>query len=255
MRDGIVVRRVPVLLYHKIGSAPAGVRNPRSWVTVKRFAWQMAHLARRGYRGVSLESVLAHYRGEALLPKRTVLITFDDGSKTVFREAFPIMRDLGLTGVAYIVAGRLGGRAHWDRNPAHPDDDLMDPEELRRLVEAGWQIGAHSMTHPRLTEVSADEAMREIEQSRLLLESTLGISVRSFAYPYGAYAPIHADLVRKAGYHLAFTTNYSEQGLMAVQRQTISARAHALRFLWRFRRARRGTFRAEAIDLPSSRQP
>jgi len=56
-------RRVPTLLYHIIGAPPPGARNPRSWVSTKRFSWQMRHLAARGYRAITPGRLAEHYRG------------------------------------------------------------------------------------------------------------------------------------------------------------------------------------------------
>ncbi|HET6465309.1 MAG TPA: polysaccharide deacetylase family protein [Nitrospiria bacterium] len=237
------VRRIPALLYHKIGVAPSGVRNPRTWVAPERFAWQMRHLVRRGWRSITPEALAAHYRGEKEADSKSLLITFDDGSRSCYREALPLMRSLGLTATVFIVSGQLGGRAVWDRNPDHPDDELLTIGEIRELAEAGWSIGAHSMTHTRLTGLPPSEAEREIRESMHRLEEALSMPIRTFAYPYGAYTPEHAGMVRKAGYEIGFTTHYPEQGLFAIRRENIHGEVHALRFLWRFRRAKRGLFR------------
>jgi len=237
-----LVRRIPVLLYHKIGVAPRGVRNPRSWVSPDRFSWQMNYLSRRGWRCIAPGALAAHYRGEKEADSKSILITFDDGSRSCYREAFPVLRSLGMTATVFIVSGQLGGRAVWDRNPDHPDDELLTIGEIRELAQAGWSIGAHSMTHSRLPTLSREEADREIRESKRRLEETLSMPIGTFAYPYGAFAPEHAGLVRKAGYETGFTTHYPEQGLYAIRRENIHGEVYALRFLWRFRRARRGTF-------------
>lgn len=238
-----ILRRIPVLLYHKIGDAPSGVRNPRTWVPMDRFTWQMRHLSRRGWRSITPDVLAAHYRGEKEAESNSLLITFDDGSRTCYREAFPLLRSLGLTATVFVVTGQLGGRALWDRNPDHPDDDLLTIREIQELALSGWSIGAHSMTHARLTGLPAGEAEREIRESRSRLEKALSMPIRTFAYPYGAFAPEHTLMVRRAGYDLGFTTHYPERGLYAIRRENIHGEVNALRFLWRFRRAKRGTFR------------
>lgn len=237
------IRRIPVLLYHKIGVAPTGVRNPRTWVAPDRFVWQMNYLSRRGWRCITPEALAAHYRGEKEADPDSILITFDDGSRSCYREVFPLMRSLGLTATVFIVSGQLGGRAVWDRNPDHPDDELLTIREIRELAEAGWSIGAHSMTHARLTGLPPGEAEREIRESKRQLEEALSMPIRTFAYPYGVYAPEHAGMVRKVGYEIGFTTHYPEHGLYAIRRENIHGEVYALRFLWRFRRAKRGPFR------------
>lgn len=238
-----VFRRIPVLLYHKIGPAPQGARNPRRWISVDRFAWQMNHLVRRDYRTITTGELAAHYRGEKEADRRAILITFDDGSRTCYAQAYPVMRDLGLTATVFIVAGYIGRRASWDRGASHADDELLSMEEIGKLVNAGWDIGAHSMTHTRMTGLPIEEAEHEIRVSKTILEGALSMPVRAFGYPYGWYVKEHTEIVRRAGYELGFTTHYPQHGLYAIQRENIHGEVNALRFLWRFRRAKRGTFR------------
>ena len=253
-KDGF--RRVPVLLYHKIGPAPAGVRNPRSWVTPERFEWQMGLLARWGYRAITPEALAAHYRGEKVAAPRSLLITFDDGSRSCYTDALPILNAVGFTATVFVVSEQLGGRAGWDRNTSHAGDDLLMLKEIQELIRSGWSAGAHSMTHARLTVLSLEEAEREIRESKLRLEKVLSIPIRTFAYPYGAFTPEHAGIVRLAGYEIGFTTHYPELGLSAVRRENIHGEVHALRFLWRFQRAKRGAFQnVEAYDHSSPRRP
>jgi len=236
-------RRVPVLLYHKIGPAPDGVRNPRSWVAPERFGWQMRFLAKRGYRVITPDQLAAHYRGEVEAAPRSVLITFDDGSRSCYTQVLPILKALGFSATVFVVSEQIGGRAGWDRNASHAGDALLTLDEIRTLIRSGWSVGAHSMTHARLTGLPPGEAEREIRESRHQLEEVLSIPIRTFAYPYGAYTPEHAGMVRKAGYEIGFTTHYPEQGLFAIRRENIHGEVYALRFLWRFRRATRGPFR------------
>jgi len=235
-------RRVPVLLYHKIGPPPAGVRNPRSWVSPERFEWQMRFLSRWGYRTITPEALAAHYRGEKEADPGSVLITFDDGSRSCHAAALPILKSFGFAATVFVVSEQLGGRAGWDRNEAHAGDNLLTIEEIRELIRSGWSVGAHSMTHARLTGLSLPESEREIRESKLRLESALEMPIRTFAYPYGAFGPEHARIVRRAGYEIGFTTHYPERGLGAVRRENIHGEVHALRFLWRFQRSKRGKF-------------
>ena len=238
-----VYRRVPVILYHRIGTPPSGVRNPRSWVSLKRFAWQMRYLAKRGYQTITPGQLAAHYRGEKEAGPRSVLITFDDGSRSCYTRAYPVMRPLGFTATVYIVGDHIGGRADWDKNPPHSEEELLSLEEMEDLIQGGWEMGAHSMRHSRFTELPLEEVDREIRSSKAHLDKILSTSVRSFCYPYGSYAPPHAQIVHSAGFEIGFTTHYPEHGLYAIRRENIHGEVNALRFLWRFRRAQRGVFR------------
>ena len=93
-----------------------------------------------------------------------------------------------------------------------PDDLMMTTEQVRALRQAGISVGAHTVNHPILTRISDDQARKEIADNRERLESILGERVNLFAYPNGKlgrdYAAEHVEIVRKAGFLAAFTTNW-----------------------------------------------
>lgn len=237
------VPRIPVLLYHKIGHPASGVRNPRSYVTPEQFRWQMRFLYRCGYRTISARDLVLHYQGQVQLPNRRILITFDDGSQTCYQNAWPILSEYGFTGLLFLVAGQFGNRAAWDMNPSGVSDDLLKKGQVEEMIRHGFAIGAHSLSHSRLTEISVQEAQREIKESKTVLGNELGCPVDYFAYPYGAYNADHVTFVREAGYHAGFTTRYAESGLFAIYRQNISLTVKPLRFIWCLIRAGRGNFK------------
>lgn len=236
-------RRVPVLVYHKVGQPPAGVRNPRTYVTPEQFRWQMGLLHRMGYRTVTPEELVLHYHGQRPLAGRVILITFDDGSRSCYEVAWPILLQYRFTALFFLVAGRLGSRNDWDRDPVEAMDPLLTATQAREMALCGASFGAHTLTHPRLPNVPLAEAGNEIVLCKQRLEDELDLPVDHFAYPYGAYLPEHLPLVEQAGYHAGFTTHHRESGLFAIRRENIHLEVHRLRFLWRFLRARRGAFR------------
>lgn len=237
------VPRIPVLLYHKIGHPPSGGRNPESFVTPEQFQWQMRLLYRWGYRTISPEDLVHHYEGNKPLKDRKLLITFDDGSETCYGTAWPILSEFGFTALLFLVASQFGRGSVWDRNPPETTDRLLTKAQVEEMVRYGFTIGAHSLSHARLTEIPRDEARREIRESKTVLESELSGPVDYFAYPYGAYNSDHVAFVKEAGYHAGFTTHYAEAGLFAINRQNISLRVKPARFIWRLLRAGRGGFR------------
>lgn len=175
---------LPILLYHHIEQ---NGNDSRYYVSPTQFASQMDWLAQRGYHTITIAQSLDVLIRGGELPPKPIVITFDDGHESVYQNAFPIMREYGFRGVFYIVANRLGV------------DNFVDENELSELINAGWEIGSHSMTHADLT---ADHsiARREILDSRLKLEDLLGIKVVSFAYPYGKVDPYLATKVQDYGY-------------------------------------------------------
>lgn len=117
--------------------------------------------------------VFAAIQGAQPTPK--VSFTFDDGYKSVWQHAAPVLGKYGFTGTSYVTTGFVGQENHMTWN------------QIKRLQnERGWDIGSHTVTHPLLTQVSASQLNQELNKSKNMLTSR-GINVRSFATPYGDY--------------------------------------------------------------------
>jgi peptidoglycan/xylan/chitin deacetylase (PgdA/CDA1 family) len=158
-----------ILLYHRIETPPF---YNEYYVSPENFRAQMQALKDWGYTVIPMSLLVRGIREGAPLPARPVVISFDDGDLTVYTTAYPIMREFGYVGINYLVANRLDAEGY------------MNPEQVRELAQAGWEVGSHSMTHKNLLE-SEDPAW-QIYQSRLELEAALGLPVTTFAYPFGA---------------------------------------------------------------------
>src|SRR5438552_17761330 len=101
--------KLPILLYHKIDRIPAGARYPRSYVAPERFDAQLALLRRCGYESVSFADYLAYRRGAARLPRRPLIIPFDDGYRRHPDVAAPPLPRPGFRATVFLVAERAGG--------------------------------------------------------------------------------------------------------------------------------------------------
>jgi peptidoglycan/xylan/chitin deacetylase (PgdA/CDA1 family) len=175
---------VPILLYHHIGFSRG--ESPY-YVPPYAFEQQMHLLRTWGYQTISVELMVRAIKGGALLPPRPIILTFDDGSESVFVNAFPIMQKYNFTGTAYIVHNYVGITNH------------MNASQIRELYAAGWEMGSHSLSHVDLTE-RADRQREEVTESRRRLEASLGVPILSFAYPFGAYDVDSVHFARQAGY-------------------------------------------------------
>ena len=195
--------RVPVLCYHRIALPPVGAERDSNFVTPQRFAEQMALLARRGFRGVTVRDIAGWQRGERTLPPRPIAITFDDAYESVVTHAIPRLDALGWPCTIFVVTSQIGGTNAWDA--AAPSATLMAGETLRSLAAAGHEIGSHSRTHRRIRRLSAETTSEELDGSRADLEDVLGAPVHTFAFPYGSHDPTVLTRVAQAGYRAACT--------------------------------------------------
>ncbi len=196
---------VPALVFHKLGALPHGVKLKSLYVDEGLFAWQMRNLRGGGFSAASLDD----WRGFSAPDPARAVLTFDDGSRTVLRHAIEELSVNRFTGIQFIVAGAIGGVNHWDvRENGEAADPLMDAAEIREWLAAGHEIGAHTLTHPRLTEIPSDRAKEEISASKKMIEDTFGIVVRHFCYPYGKWNRRVRDLVEEAGFETAVTLEF-----------------------------------------------
>ncbi len=189
---------VPILVYHAIRTAPAGARLPSLYVRPAELSAQVRALRRGGYRAVTLQRVYDAWRGRATLPRRPVVLSFDDGYASQVRIALPLLRRQGWPGVVNLALDWI--------------DDIGGDGAVRRLIDAGWQIDAHSRTHADLTRVPAAQLADETAAARAELQQRFGVPARFFAYPAGRYDARVVTAVKAAGFLGATTV---KRGLAA----------------------------------------
>jgi peptidoglycan/xylan/chitin deacetylase (PgdA/CDA1 family) len=184
---------VPILTYHSLDDSGAVAS-----VAPREFREHMRILAQRGFSGITLSTLLDSWGGRGTLPPRPVVITFDDGFANLLKHAAPLLSDLGFRGTIFVVSGRCGQTNDWsDQTSCIPRLPLLSWSELGQMAGAGFEVGAHTVTHPRLTELSPSDATKEIVESKAAIEDRLGQPVKSFAYPFGIFARTHYEVVRE----------------------------------------------------------
>ena len=198
--DAVVVLRVPILMYHVIDDPPPGAPWPHLYVSATEFASQMAWLDRNGYTATTLTEIWRNRHHGRTLPQ-PVVITFDDGYRSVFENALPVLKNLGWPGVLNLKVDNVG--APWGLSERH----------VRKLVAAGWELGAHTITHPDLRTLDDAALKREVAGSRAAISKRFGVPVNFFCYPSGRYDQRVISAVRHAGFLGATTTN---EGLATV---------------------------------------
>ena len=200
---------VPILMYHEVTDTPHPNFAKYS-VTPRAFTAQMRWLASARYSTISLPALLAHRTTGSAIPRRPIVITFDDGFLDCARHAGPVLADYGFSATFFLVAGLTGGPSTWLRAERGIELPLMSWDDARALERSGHRCESHSMTHPRLTELSADACREELARSRALIEEELGHDVRCLAYPFGSFDEQVREIAAECGYGAAVTV---EQGL------------------------------------------
>jgi peptidoglycan/xylan/chitin deacetylase (PgdA/CDA1 family) len=178
-------------------------------VTPRQLRDHLAWLSARGYRGVTFGEAVA---GQP--PPRSVAITFDDAFRSVFEHALPILSEAGFVGTVFAPTAFVGrdrpmswpGVEDWLGTSHAPELLPMSWEQLGALAEAGWEIGSHTRSHPRLPALDEHALDRELRGSRDEVEQRLGRPCTSLAYPYGARDARVVEAARRAGYEAAAGT-------------------------------------------------
>lgn len=196
-RNGVVV-----LNYHRVND----FLEPNDLVvSATTFREQMEFLFRRNYRVVGIEGLMENLMGQGVKESRIpMMITFDDGYRDNYLNAYPVLREFGFPAVIFLTAGMIGTLQKRPRYAQMPDPDMLSWQEIEEMVTKRIEFGAHTVSHPHLDRIDPNAAKDEIVRSKQLLEAK-GLRVRSFAYPYGGYNQAVAAAVKESGIECAFT--------------------------------------------------
>lgn len=188
-RGGRLVRwkgPVPILMYHVIATAPASAQLPQLFVAPQTFTAQMNWLERRGYTAVSLNQVYDAWFKAGKLPEKPVVLEFDDGYRGDYVYARPTLRRLRWPGNLNMLIGNIG-------------DELSD-QMIERMIDDGWELDAHTISHLDLTQMRGARLHREVAGSRSILAQRFHQPVNFFCYPAGKFNRTTVGAVRHAGY-------------------------------------------------------
>jgi peptidoglycan/xylan/chitin deacetylase (PgdA/CDA1 family) len=182
-------------MYHVIAAPPTGVAFPDLFVRPNDFAAEMNWLGQKGFHAVALHQVYAYWRAHGSLPQRPIVISFDDGYSSQETNALPVLHKLHWPGVLNLKVNAVQkyNLPFW---------------RVRVLIKAGWEIDAHTITHPDLTTLDDKRLWVEVRGSRVELRHMFHVPVDFFCYPSGRYDAHVIAAVRRAGYLAATTTNY-----------------------------------------------
>lgn len=197
---------INVLCYHRFKERKSKAQNKKQkidsyFVKIEQFEEQMKYLKENGYNVISMKEFIDYMYNKKDIPEKPVLITIDDGYKCIYDYAYPVLKKYNFPATLYLYQAFVpGGKS------------ALSISEIKELAQNGFDVGCHSNTHPVLTKknnLSDEEYIefleKEIIEPKMYLEKILGLSIETFAYPYGSYSKETNFFVKKAGYKLAFS--------------------------------------------------
>jgi len=193
---------IRALIYHNVTDAP--VSGDWAQMTTPRdlFDRQMHYLKSNGYNVITADQVAELLITDRDIPLRTVTLTFDDGYRDNYRNAFPILRKYGFNATLFVTAGFIG------RDKAG-GAEYLNWQEAREMRKSGtFTFGCHSFSHRKLARLKKDELIKEIREAKNIIETGLNEKIGIFAYPFGwhnAFDKRVSETLREEGFSCAFT--------------------------------------------------
>lgn len=203
---------IPVLMYHSIDYEKGNeLRVPK-----ETFKEQMKYLKDNGYTTLSFDEFYKFLVNNKPIPRKSVLITFDDGYKDNYENAYPILKEFSLNATIFVITDTID-----------TDKNYLTSKQLKELAQSGIDIESHTVGHEQLNKLAYENQLNTLIKSREGLEKILGRPVKYIAYPFGEWNNDTLRAVEEAGYKIAFTTtsgwSHKNQGIYTLHRVYIRA--------------------------------
>ncbi|HRZ40052.1 MAG TPA: polysaccharide deacetylase family protein [Candidatus Omnitrophota bacterium] len=189
---------VPILMYHYLGEGAGSL-----YVSAENFDRQMAYLKDRHYRVIPLEELADGIEQGRAFERKTVVITFDDGTEDNYTLGLPIFKKYGYPVTIFIQTQNMDG--------VYENKHLLSWPQVREMVLGGVSFGSHTRRHAYLPHLSEEQLRDEIIGSKKDLDEQLGPAARFLCYPVGGFTEQAKRIAQEAGFRGALTTNRGMQ--------------------------------------------
>lgn len=236
-----------ILMYHMVSEHRPGAKFNKLRVKPHHFEWQVRWLKDNGW----YFAVMSELAEPEQLPSKTVFLTFDDGFADNYHQAHPVLQKYSARATLYLVVDRFdrdwstAKKAHHNSGELMREPKLSDDQVDEMLASGCWELGGHTLTHANLARLNEAQKLAEIKGCREQLAARFGVSVSSFAYPFGIYDKADVALTAQAGFTSAVTTVEGinrdlRRRCHELRRVKISGKDNRLAFRLRMRTGRRG---------------
>ncbi len=197
------LHELPVLMYHRVSpTAPASSKHNLQ-ISQAEMERHLLFLRDRGFEAIGFEDLLTRK-----IPRKPIILTFDDGYEDNYRYLFPLLRKHKMKIVMFLLGNRKHKTNFWDAADGEEPAALLKPGQILEMAKSGLvEFGAHSLNHSKLTELGSKEIEREVVGSKKALETFLKKPVLSFAYPYGFTNEKIKKITQVAGFTFGIAVN------------------------------------------------
>jgi peptidoglycan/xylan/chitin deacetylase (PgdA/CDA1 family) len=217
------LREVPILVYHRITKQ---VTKDGVSISFDKFKAQMNYLRMHNYKVINLSFLIKSINNRKNLPKKSVVLTFDDGYVDFYEYAYPVLKDFGFTASIFLVSSYIGRYADWNEKVL-----LLDKQQIQELIKQGFCFYSHTKSHKMLPLLNNKEKYNQIYDSKKELEDILQRKVDYIAYPYGEYDESTIEVVKSCGYLAGFATDKGNKEIYSLYRIVIFQTTSRISFL------------------------
>jgi peptidoglycan/xylan/chitin deacetylase (PgdA/CDA1 family) len=204
--------KIPVLLYHKIDFPTADVKIRGAFTYPRKFERQIAYLKKKGFGFYTASELIEFYLQNGEFPRKSVSVTFDDGWKDNYTNAFPILEKYGAKATIFLVpscVGKITDKVTAEGEGAR--EHLSEKDVLEMSASGLIEFASHSFNHKLFHQISEEEIEFEITESKKYIENLTQKECSVFAYPAGFFTDYAKNSLKRNGYKAAFSTVYGAE--------------------------------------------
>lgn len=208
--------RIPgcyILVYHRVTDE----KDESVSTSIKNFSRQISFLGKY-FSIITMEWLINSIKNREPLPSNSIVITFDDGYKDVFTNAYPILKEHNIPATVFITTDFIEGKSLYDAPHLNPlprgerrQEDILSWEDILEMIDNNISIGSHTVSHPKLSALTDNEIEREVGESKDIIQRHINKEVVCFSYPYGGrdfFNERIKEMLKRNGYQCACSTIY-----------------------------------------------
>lgn len=204
------------MLYHKIDFPTSDVKIRGAFTAPKRFAKQISFLLKNSFVFYTASEMIEYYLNYREFPPKSIAITFDDGWKDNYINAFPILKKYDVKATIFIIPSCIGQTTAKVTADGEGVREHLSEKDIIEMSESGIEFGSHSLNHKLFHQISPAEIEVEVKESKDKIENLLQKSCSMFAYPAGFFTKSAKKIIKNNGYLSAFSTVYGDKDDMDI---------------------------------------